>query len=191
MNETLSRIAAFGIELRALEEAGLPLVCYWRNHPEILPYMDDPRPTDFKVLRTWLKRVHSGGSTLPYLAYLHDQPVAYTEIKHINRENNTCEGGMFLFGEDYIGTGMGYNIVLCREVIMDKLHLKTFKSRIHIKNTRSINFCTKYGGEYSGCDGDFSLYTYEFSKRRERLKAIAGILGMRDEFVRYFEGGRE
>lgn len=188
MNTELARIAAFGIQLRRVVENDIPLLCHWRNQAEILPYMDDPRPVDPKIMYVWLNKIRCDDTTIPYIAYMDNKPVAYTEIKHINWKNESCEGGMFLFGQDYIGTGIAYNIILCREIIMNQLNLKTLISRVHFKNTRSIHFCTKYGGKYMRKDGNFLVYSYEFTYRRERLKFIAGILGMSDDFLRYIEG---
>lgn len=185
----LAHIAAFGVELRSLEERDLPMLCHWRNQPEIRPYMDDDRPVTPKIMEVWLNRVRGGDAVWPYIVSMGEKPVGYTELKHVNRIDSSCEGGMFLFGKEYIGAGIGYNIVLCREIVMAGLGLRTLISRIRSSNARSISFCSKYGGEYVRTEGDFLVYTYEITRRRERLKAIAGIMGMAEEFVRHFEGG--
>lgn len=188
MHADIAHIAAFGIELKQLEENDIPLLCHWRNHAEILPYMEDTRPATPQTMHFWFNKVRSGGTVQPYFAYMNNKPIGYTEIKNIDRKNSCCEGGLFLFGPKYIGTGLSYNIILCRELVMDRLNLKTLISRIHAANTRSINFCAKYGGEYARTEGEFLIYIYEFSRRRARLKVIAGILGMSQEFSHYFEG---
>lgn len=185
----LARIAGFGVELRGLEERDLPMLCHWRNQPEIRPFMDDDRPVTPKIMGVWLHKVHSGDTVWPYIVYMNGKSVGYTELKQVNRLDSRCEGGMFLFGKEYIGTGIGYHIVLCREIVMARLGLRTLISRIRAANVRSISFCAKYGGEYVRTEGDFLVYSYEIARRRERLKAIAGILGMTEEFARYFEGG--
>lgn len=185
----LARITAFGVELRSLEKRDLPMLCHWRNQPEIRLFMDDDRPVTPKIMEVWLNRVRGGDVVWPYIVYMGEKPVGYTELKHVNRIDSSCEGGMFLFGKEYIGTGIGYNIVLCREIVMAGLGLRTLVSRIRSSNVRSINFCMKYGGEYVRTEGDFLVYTYEITRRRERLKAIAGVMGMVEEFVRHFEGG--
>lgn len=188
MRMDITHISAFGIELKQLEENDIPLLCHWRNHEEVLPYMEDNRPATSQTMRFWFNKVRCCGTTIPYFAYIDNNPIGYTEIKNIDRKNSRCEGGLFLFGPKYIGTGISYNIILCREIVMDRLNLKTLISSIHVNNSRSINFCAKYGGEYTRTEGEFLIYTYEFSRRRARLKVIADILGMSQEFSHYFEG---
>lgn len=182
----LACIAAFGVELRSLEEWDLPMLCHWRNQPEIRPYMDDDRPVTPKIMEVWLNRVRGGNSVWPYIVYMGEKPVGYTELKQVNRIDSSCEDGIFLFGKEYIGRGIGYNIVLCREIVMAGLGLRTLISRIRSSNARSISFCTKYGGEYVRTEGDFFVYSYEITRRRERLKAIAEIMGMAEEFALHF-----
>lgn len=183
----LARITAFGVELRSLEDQDLPMLCHWRNQPEIRPFMGDDRPVTPKIMGFWLNRVRGGDTVWPYIACKGERPIGYTELKHVNWLDSSCDGGIFLFGKEYIGTGIGYNIVLCREIVMARLGLRTLVSRIRSSNARSINFCMKYGGEYVRTEGDFLVYTHEMTRRRESLKAIAGTMGRAEEFVRYFE----
>ncbi len=180
----LANIAAFGVELAALEEKDLPLLCYWRNQPEIRPFMDDIRPVTPKVMNVWLNKARSGDTGWPYMVHMGGNPVAYTEIKNINWADSSCEDGIFLFGKAYIGTGIAYRIVLCRELVMARLGLRTLISRVRIENTRSIRFCMKYGGEYVRTEGDFLVYEYDFARRRQSLKTIARILEVAGEFER-------
>lgn len=63
-----------------------------------------------------------------------------------------------------------------------RLGLRTLINRVRIGNTRSIRFCMKYGGEHVRTGGDFFVYEYDFARRRQRLKALAGSLGLLGEF---------
>lgn len=182
----LACITAFGVELRSLEVRDLPILCHWRNQPEIRPYMGDDRPVTPKIMEFWLNRARGGDVVWPYIVHMGGKSVGYTELKHVNWIDSSCEDGIFLFGKEYIGKGIGYNVVLCREIVMDGLGLRTLVSRIRSSNARSISFCTKYGGEYVRTEGDFLVYRCEITRRRERLKAIAGIMGMAEEFARHF-----
>lgn len=188
MNDELLNIDAFGISLRCLQEADIQMLCKWRNNDNIRLYMEDSRHVSSEVMNFWIRKIHKNNSTYPYISYYSNKPIGYVEIKNINYNNKSCEGGLFLFRNKYIGTGISYNIALCREIVMHKLNLKTLISKIHKNNTRSINFCKKYGGEYSEKEGDFIVYTCNIVRRRERLKIIAQILGKSKEFAMYFEG---
>ena len=184
----LSHVAAFGVELRSVEEQDLPMLCRWRSKPEIHPFMDDVRPVTPQVMRFWLNKVHSGDTAWPYIGYWNGKPVGYVEIKDIDWLNSSCESGLFLSGQENFSTGISFYLVLCQEFILDRLGLKLLISKIRPNNVKSIRFCMACGGEYVRTDGEFLVYHYEFSRRRQKLKTIAAILGMKDEFARHFEG---
>ncbi|WP_298066999.1 GNAT family N-acetyltransferase [uncultured Mailhella sp.] len=186
----LSRIAAFGVELRSVEEQDLPMLCHWRNKPEILPFMGDVRPVTPQVMRFWLGRVQSGDTVWPYIGCWDGTPVGYIEIKDIDWSNSSCTSGIFLSGKENFSTGVSFCLVLCREIVLARLGLKLLISKIRPNNVRSIRFCTAYGAEYVRTDGEFLVYHYEFSRRRQKLKTIAAALGMKDEFARHFEEGQ-
>lgn len=184
----ISHITAFGIDLRFMEKDDLPTFSYWRNHPAILPFMGNRKKVTPEFMAVWLNMEQKTKKSFPYIARLKGTPVAYTELKNLDQKNKICEAGLFLFGEKYIGTGIGYNIILCREIIMQQLGMETLVSLIRKGNKRSIDFCKKYGAIYDHDEGDFHIYTYELHRRRSMLKKIACILGYESEFEYYFKG---
>lgn len=182
-------ISALGIELRPLEKKDLPLLCHWRNQPEILPYMDTPRKTSIANLVFWYEKIIGNKSAISWLVYYYDTPVAYTELTQINHVDKSCVGGLFLFGEKFFGTGIAYRIILCRDILMSRLDLEILYSRIHKDNQRSIDFCTKYGAELIERDKDFNIYRYDPDKKAGRLKLIAKALKMADEYENALKHG--
>lgn len=182
-------ISALGIELRPLEKKDLPILCHWRNQPEILPYMDKPRKTSIANLVFWYEKIIKNKNAIPWLAYYHDNPVAYTELTKINYADKSCMGGLFLFGEKFFCTGIAYRIVLCRDILMRRLDLEILYSRIYKDNQRSIDFCTKYGGELIERNEEFNIYRYDPDQKAARLKLIAKALKMADEYEKALKHG--
>lgn len=63
------RFSGFGIELTALRYEDLPILCKYRNSPEVLPFMEDGRKVNIQILAFWLKRVMTSGTTFPFIAH--------------------------------------------------------------------------------------------------------------------------
>lgn len=182
----LEQIVAFGIECRLLAESDLVLVCKWRNAEEIRPFMDDERFVTSQVMKVWFNRMLNSDTALPYVVYWEKEFVGYMEVKNIKRDVGTAEVGIFLFGRQCFGTGIASRIALCWEIIASRLGLKTFISRIHSDNIRSIQYFKKLGSEYDHTDGDFVVYKLKVANRREALKNLALLNGMQNEFTYYF-----
>lgn len=189
LRSSLSIISAFGIELRQLKEEDIPLLCYWRNQPEIRSFMGHDRIISQKALQVWLRIVSVNDKFWPYIAYLNGKPIAFTELKYVDYSLASCEDGIFLFGKSLWGTGLSCQIILCRELIMKALGLQTQFSKVHKDNIRSIHFCSKYGGELLRTEGCFHIYKYEFKRRRTHLCKIAATLQMSDSFERFLGMG--
>lgn len=179
-------LKAFGIELKPLEKSDLPLLCHWRNQPEIVPYMDVPREISQTSMAFWYAKAIRYGNVLPWLAYYNGMAVAYTEIKEIDIEKKSCVGGLFLFGKKYYGTGLSFRVVLCRELMMHKLGLDTLFSRVRKINQRSRDFCLQTGAELIGEKDGCYVYKYDPAERAQRLKIIAGIMHLAHEYETLF-----
>lgn len=179
-------ITAFGIRMSVLRPDDLDMLCRWRNSDNVRLFLEDSRIVTPQTMNVWFQKVKQIGTTYPYIVFIQGNPIAYTELKNVDTLNSTCEGGLFFSEKKYIGTGIGYKIVLCRELVMARLGIRTLISRVHASNTRSIHFCVGYGGEYSHSEEDFLLYVYRMQHRREKLKKIACILRMESEFILQF-----
>lgn len=173
--------------MRLVEERDLPLLCRWRNDAEVRPFMDDCREVTPQVMSIWLNRQRTGESALAYICYAGQKPIGYTELKNIDWKAGCCEGGMFLFGKEYMGTGLASAIALCREVIMGTLGLTTMMSRVRSGNLRGIKFCQKYGGFRKGGDADFLLFLHENAPRRAGLRVLAQKIGKEADYARFFK----
>lgn len=176
-------ITAFGVELRPLGRDDLPLLCHWRNHEEVMPFLDVPRKASLENLSFWYSKIQAYHTALAWIVHAHGAPAAYTELKDIRREEQSCEGGIFLFGKNHYGTGLGARIVLAREIMMRRLGLKTLFSLIQKNNRRGIAFCRKYGGEYLGEKHGLLVYVHKEHQRLAMLKSLAASLGLEEEFA--------
>lgn len=179
---SLARISGFGVELRFVTDADLPLLCHWRNTPDIRLFMEDQRMVTPKIMQVWLSRVDGGATAYAYVSYFKGKPVGFLEVKRIDHTSHSCEGGMFLFSKQYIGSGLGFYLALCREILLIKLHLSTLISRVHYLNKRSIEFCKGFGAEFSHQDGHFYVYVSERNNRHEKMQKVAQRLKFEKEW---------
>lgn len=180
-------IGAFGVELKPLAREELPLLCHWRNHEDVLPFMDVPHKTSLENLTFWYNKIHAYQTAVAWLVHARGVPVAYTELKALRREEKSCEGGIFLFGKRHYGTGLSSRIVLAREIMMRRLGLETLYSLIQPENYRGIAFCKKYGGEYTGEKQGMHVYVHKKQRRLKMLGVLAEKLGLASEFASALE----
>lgn len=183
----IKRVSAFGIDMRLVEAEDLPLLCTWRNHPAIRPFMDDCRPVTPQVMAVWLNKKRTSNSSLAYICYAKQAAVGFTELKNIDWEQRRCEGGIFLFGEEYFGTGLAYAIALCREIVLQTLGIPVLISRVRKNNVRGMKFCKKYGGEFEREEDDFLIFTHKYECRMAGLQHLAQKIGMATEFSQIFK----
>ena len=187
----VGNVQAFGLECRLLCEEHLPLLSSWRNHPDVLPFMRDTRKVTPDILLFWFRRISRSDSTIYHVVFRQNEPVGFTGLNHIDWKNHTYEGEIFL-NPEYIGQKLGVNILLCRELIVKKLGLKTAVSAIRTENKRSIFLTTKLAYECTGTNNGFNFYRSECHTRRKALRTVAREKGMEDEFILHFgqESGR-
>ena len=186
MKTILASIEAFGITMKEVNEADLPLVHKWRNHPENLPFMSKPVPISLHALQIWLDKVRSDHSSLPFIVSFRAVPVAFMEIKNIDWQNSCAEGGMFLFGSHLAGTGISLRTALAREFLLQMAGLDILISRINIINEKSKKFCKSFGARYCGTEKEFDIYISDSSMRLHGLKRIAAAIKCEDEFLEKF-----
>lgn len=179
----LSCISAFDIELKLLQKDDLELLLFWRNTPEILPFMENDRPVTLQMLQYWHARAISGKSTYPYIAIYNQKKIGYTEIKDIDFQSRTCTDGIFLFGENNMGMGVGKRIFLCREIVIKTLQLETIYSYIKHDNSRSQNFYKSFGSKLIDATGDLLLYKNDMNERRHCLRNFARQLNLENEYM--------
>lgn len=185
MYTEVERIAAFGVEYRLLVEEHLPVMLQWRNHPAVLPFMKDTRPLTPDILRYWFRRICDDKTAIYYIVFKSDKPIGFVGLSNIDRKSCTYEDEIFL-NPEYFGQRLSFNILLCRELILDKLCLETALIKIRKKNTKSISLFKKSGYECIREEGDFTIYQSDYVVRRKVLRNIAIAQGMEDEFIFHF-----
>lgn len=182
----ITNLTAFGITCRILCRDELSLIFQWRNNDYVRYFMEDDRFISREVLNFWFSTICNKTSIFPYIVFLKDIPCGYMEIKNINYIEETGELGIFLFGQEYFGTGVAQKVALCWEILMKKIGIKTCISRIHTNNARSIKFFQKIGGVFKYKEGNILIFEHEPPRRRIALEKIARCLGRYDEYIKIF-----
>lgn len=179
------KVTGFGVELRLMEEADIPLVCEWRNHPDVRPYMDDTREVTPNIMRFWFNKIKNSMYAYPFIIRVDGEPRGYIDIKNINYEFATYGCGIFI-SPAYHGQRIGYRAILCHERAVRALGMKTYKGKVRKINHHSINFCTKWGCKFTDLPGDWLYYTATWESRDLCLSKLASDLNLKTEYDYYF-----
>ncbi len=178
-------IQAFGLVLKALQYEDLPSFLYWRNKQNVRNAMPITDKISYSSLHFWYKKQEHSSHSYSYLAYLDNTPIAFTDLINIDYEGSRGEGGLFIFDDRYLATGIAYHIVLCKEILMHYLNIRTLISKMKLDNTESIKFCESYGGRLVRQEGDMLIYASEYNERRSALKRIASLIRREQDFQTY------
>ncbi len=169
-------IPLFGIRLRKIEYSDLEKVALWRNNDIIRKFMNDRRKVNKQILTVWINKVINSTNSLAFIILNHENiPSGVLEFKNINTIEASCEQGIFLAPEK-IGTGLGKQITLYQEYILNKLNIYTIYLNIRNSNIRNITFWNKLGATLCRKDNEFLLFKSEKEIRREKLRHIAYVL---------------
>lgn len=181
----ISSINGFKLNLEFITDKNLPLICKWRNAPEVRQFMDDTREVNVAVLRVWLAKVVASSKMYAWIIRYKNTPIGFYEIKNIDYTNRTCEEGIF-FDKDFIGKGLGIYLGFCREIIFQKINIDVLISRIHIQNFQAIRYQEFLGLKRIREENNTFLYMANTKQRHEQLQYLASRFHLRDEWDFHF-----
>lgn len=183
-------ISGFGLTFKKLTINDLPSLVAWRNDPHVLPFMDDTRKVDVRIMSAWFNRVSSLDTFQGYIVCRKDVPFAYSEFKDIDTTKGQVWEGIF-FNPDFINSGLFFNLQFVREMFLMQNNLGTIISQVRKINHKSIKAQENLGGEITREDEDFVYFTLTKEKRLQALYKFSTILGFDAEFKETFKDWRE
>lgn len=92
------------VTLRPVEDADLPLIRQWMNHPEVWRYMDYESPHSLADVRDDVQRSREDG--VPFTVLVEDRPIGRIGLNRFRRRDRTC--AMYLFIGEPAFWGQGY-----------------------------------------------------------------------------------
>lgn len=182
----MCNLNGFGIEFVPVREEHIPLICEWRNDPRVLPFMDDTRLVDEKVLSVWLNRIKNSEKEKAYIAFHDNRPICFLSLSKIDNKEKSCSTGIFM-NPEYINTGLCFLVYLLREKLLYSLKVEKIYAQVRKNNNRNIRVLRKLGGKCFNQDKDFAYYILELQPRRQALAGIAELYDMKEEYIASFD----
>lgn len=184
-NSLLSNIICFNLRLSFVEEKDLPLLCRWRNSPEVRKFMGDTREVNVEILRFWLNKVIRSSTAYAWIAHYNNIPVGFLELKNIDHTLSSCERGVF-FEKDHIGKGLGFYLALSCEVILKRISINILINNVHYTNMQSIRYLNFMGLNYAYKENNTLIYITNQNQRYKHLRRLAHRLHVGEEWDSLF-----
>ena len=96
-------IAGKRVLLRPTEEADLPLIAMWQNHPEVWWYMDYERPFSAADIRDDIESSRREGQ--PFTILVGDRPIGRIGLNQFRARDRICAVYLFIGEPDCWGRG--------------------------------------------------------------------------------------
>lgn len=97
-------IAGKEVQLRPVEQADVPLIHRWMNHPEIWRFMDYERPFSLADVQDDVE--HSRRDGFPYIITVDGRPIGRIGLNQFRRRDRICSLYMFIGDPDFWGRGL-------------------------------------------------------------------------------------
>jgi len=100
-----SRIRGKAVAIRPVEDADIPLIHRWMNHPEVWRYMDYERPVSLADVRDDVERSRSEGQS--FVILVGDRPIGRIGLNQFRRRDLACSFYMYIGEPEFWGHGYG------------------------------------------------------------------------------------
>jgi RimJ/RimL family protein N-acetyltransferase len=98
------------VALRAVEDADVPLIARWMNHPEVWHYMDYERPYSLTDVAEDLERSRRDGH--PFTILFEDRPIGRIGLNQFRNRDRICSMYMFIGEPMFWGRGLARDSVM-------------------------------------------------------------------------------
>lgn len=164
----------YGITLKELQRDEIEMVRQWRNDPKIAELMLDQTHITESMQKQWFDRMSESDSQYYFLAWFKDQPIGVASLINIDREQQTCEPGMYIYVDEYRNNVVPFCVAFAlNDLAFEVFSLQTLYGKIFADNAASVRFheaCgyTKYS-ERADRLGLFSLTQPDYLIARNKI----------------------
>ncbi len=142
------------VRLRSITIEDTENIVRWRNNPNVLHNFIDRRPIDAKTHTAWFENFVQTGRVAQFIIVRTDtmQDVGSTFLRDIDRENGTCEYGIFIGEDDARGKGVGLSACkACLLYAFETLKMERVFLRVFSDNIGAIKSYQNAGFVVEGC----------------------------------------
>jgi UDP-4-amino-4,6-dideoxy-N-acetyl-beta-L-altrosamine N-acetyltransferase len=144
-NNNLTVIEEYGVKLKPLTANDLELIRQWRNDQKIARFMEfrDYITEDMQI--KWFEKI-SNRHNYYYLTEFEKKDIALANIKDVDFEHKTGEGGLFIWDDNYIDSIISYKITYAMyDFAFERLGLKQIECHVLMDNKRAIDYNKSLG----------------------------------------------
>lgn len=146
----------YGVTLRSLEHADLPMVLQWRNSDHIRCHMKNQELITPEEHQAWAASIEKRGDRY-FIIEDEGTPVGLIWAKDIY--DSQCETGFYLYDKTVQNTLLAYRVSLAfNDYVFDEMGLASIHCDILHENSRSIRFTLSLGYEKVSAHPDFDHY---------------------------------
>jgi len=139
-------IQRYGIVLSRLKHGEIELLRQWRNAAKISRFMEFREHISRGMQEQWFKQINNKNNYYFIIKYK-NRKIGMTNLKNIDYEKGAAEGGIFIYDEAFLRTGIPYRAVCARnDFAFEFLKLEYIISHVLISNRRADRFNRSLGG---------------------------------------------
>lgn len=153
--------SGYGLKIRIMNKADIPLVVKWRNDDRVRKYMGNTQNQNLITMTFWFNKIMKEHSCLPFIVENNEDCIGFLELKNFETYGPcSCERGIFL-NPDYIGKGLMKSINLLLEEICYDIGITHLIGVIRRYNLRNRHIWEKMGAELIKEDDEFCTYVWK------------------------------
>ncbi|MGD0755400.1 MAG: GNAT family N-acetyltransferase [Bacteroidales bacterium] len=144
-NNRKNIIQEYGVKLKLLTANDLELVRRWRNDPKIVRFMEFRDYITEEMQIKWFEKI-SNRHHFFYIVEFEDKDIALANIKNVDFEHKTGEGGLFIWDDNYTDSIISYKITYALyDFAFENLGLSQIECHVLQDNKRAIDYNKSLG----------------------------------------------
>ncbi len=138
-------IYKYGIELHRVTHDDIELIRQMRNRDDIRSKMLDQRLITPEQQEKWFQSINNS-ENLYFVIFHNNTKIGLVYGKNINHENKTAEGGIFIWDQSYLGTGIPAKAsILMMELSFEVAGMEKIYAKVNELNSLAINYNKSLG----------------------------------------------
>jgi RimJ/RimL family protein N-acetyltransferase len=139
------KLEGYGVELQQIGSGDIEQVRLWRNHPEVIRYMEFREYITPEMQQRWFESL-SAHKDLYFMVSCAGQQIGLTNLKEINPQAKTAESGTFIADTMMQNSLIPYAaVLLLLDYGFEILGLEQIQAHVLDDNPRAIRFNKSLG----------------------------------------------
>ena len=141
------KLEKYGVVLSRLSHDEIEMVRNWRNDPKVSRYMEFREYITPEMQEKWFQKIDNDTNYFFIIEY-EGEKIGLINIKDIDYEKKTGEGGVFIYNEEYLNSDVSFRASLSSiDFFFETLNLERFIAHILSDNKRAIKYNLMLGFE--------------------------------------------